>query len=485
MDNNLKQEAIKEAEDYWEKNLKENFKTNLNTCLAEALKNIKNELKNFDESMKSYIQSLQINFEENFNFQCSQLQKQIGNDDNNDNNNIFNNDIIQNNLNNNNNNNVEKNNNNNFDNKFNNNVNDNNNNDIESDEMLRKIKINFNAIAEPPLKNIILPINSNPLINLIFNSLVNIRHLLLYYMNPTKEEKIMKKSNGINNILGPVFLKLIDHSWKSKFNEYTPEKMHQILKNLMKGDYNTQNPGLIYKYILSQLHSELCPNELNNGNIEKDPYLKYNEDKVFEDFQKNYQNTKISNCLYNIIKTQKRCEGCGTIQYSMENLPIIDIFLQANENDKYNNISFKEHFNSLLLDKEEEIVKEDCIICNIKKDKVVSKNLYYSSDLIIININRDKDPNNLVQFNYPEVFEKKDIINDKNDKSFKNIIYEIFCVIKKDKANNNSQFKLFCKNFINNQWYSYDNRNIKISNLNEAISDSRNTYLIIYKNKLA
>ena len=83
MDNNLKQEAIKEAEDYWEKNLKENFKTNLNTCLAEALKNIKNELKNFDESMKSYIQSLQINFEENFNFQCSQLQKQIGNDDNN------------------------------------------------------------------------------------------------------------------------------------------------------------------------------------------------------------------------------------------------------------------------------------------------------------------------------------------------------------------------------------------------------------------
>ena len=116
-------------------------------------------------------------------------------------------------------------------------------------------------------------------------------------MNPSKEEKIMKKSNGINNILGPVFLKLIDHSWKSKFNEYTPEKMHQILKNLMKGDYNTQNPGLIYKYILSQLHSELCPNELNNGNIEKDPYLKYNEDKVFEDFQKNYQNTKISNCL--------------------------------------------------------------------------------------------------------------------------------------------------------------------------------------------
>lgn len=304
-------------------------------------------------------------------------------------------------------------------------------------------------------------------------------------MNPSKEEKIMKKSNGINNILGPVFLKLIDHSWKSKFNEYTPEEMHQILKNLMKGDYNTQNPGLIYKYILSQLHSELCPNELNNGNIEKDPYLKYNEDKVFEDFQKNYQNTKISNCLYNIIKTQKRCEGCGTIQYSMENLPIIDIFLQANENDKYNNISFKEHFNSLLLDKEEEIVNEDCIICNIKKDKVVSKNLYYSSDLIIININRDKDPNNLVQFNYPEVFEKKDIINDKNDKSFKNIIYEIFCVIKKDKANNNSQFKLFCKNFINNQWYSYDNRNIKISNLNEAISDSRNTYLIIYKNKLA
>ena len=119
-----------------------------------------------------------------------------------------------------------------------------------------KIHIDFHNVKNPSLKNIILSPDFNPLINLILNCFINIRTFTLYYLNPTKESKIMRKTNGNPNILGPVFLKLLDHGWKSKVDEYTPSELHQILKKLMKENYKTQNPGLIFHFILSQLNND-------------------------------------------------------------------------------------------------------------------------------------------------------------------------------------------------------------------------------------
>ena len=291
----------------------------------------------------------------------------------------------------------------------------------------------------------------------------------------------MRKTNGNPNILGPVFLKLLDHGWKSKFDEYTPSELHQILKKLMKENYNTQNPGLIFHFILYQLNEELRPEPLNE-NIPSNPHIIFNREKVFELFRRHYGlPLKIQNSFYNVIEIEKRCSICGTISYSFENLPIINIYLEAQAENIYNNISLLEHFQTLLTDKNEEKITEDCLACGSKSNKFISKNILDTNEIIIINLNRFNDPNNMVEFKYPEKIEKKNLINQSKTTNYKNFKYEIFVVLKQYKINNNFQYILYIKNFVNNTWYSYNNQNIRKTDINEATSDYKNTCLIIYQ----
>ena len=76
----------------------------------------------------------------------------------------------------------------------------------------------------------------------------------MYYLNPIKEDKILKisKENPNKAYLGPSFLKLLDHLWKSNQKEYAPMKIHNFLKKSMKNDYNTNDAGLIIQYILKK-----------------------------------------------------------------------------------------------------------------------------------------------------------------------------------------------------------------------------------------
>ena len=447
MENNIKEEAKKEAEEYWEKYLKNNFNEQINKYLMNSLFDLKNRMKKFDESLTNHIQILDKEFSKKFENQISEIQKKSGlfekNKIKNQNNNIF----------------------------------------KTEDEILRKEPIDLKSIKIPSLKKINLPPDSNQLINLIFYCLVNIKTLISYYFNPSKEQKIMWKSKDKPNILGTSFLKLIDNYWKSKSNEYTPTEIHQILKNIMKNDYYTQNPGLIFQYILFELNSELSQKYLNeNKNINNEPYLIFKRNEMLEIFKKNGESVKISNCFFNIIETEKRCESCDSSQYSFENLPIINIFLQENEENHYNKISFIEHFRTLLINKKEEIFNEKCLICEIEKNKFVSKHVLDTTEIIIININRDNDLNNKVELNYPEKIEKKDFINENKNDNFYNLKYELFCTIKKYRNNNNLEFKLFCKNFVNEKWYLYNDKYIKETNIKDAMSDGKYISLIIYRN---
>ena len=206
MEDKIKQDAIKEAEEHWENGLKQKFKEQLTNCMIEPLSELNNQIKNFEKSMTNHILSLNEKFEKNYNKQMIQIQQQS---------NIQINNII-------------------------------NNNPIENKNELMKTHIDFSTYTNPPLKNLILPNDSNILINLILYCFINIRTFISYYLNPAKKEKIMWKSKDNPNKLGTAFLNLLDHYWKSKLDEYSPLDIHQILNNLMKNNYNTQNPGLIY-----------------------------------------------------------------------------------------------------------------------------------------------------------------------------------------------------------------------------------------------
>ena len=423
----IKQQIKRDIELYWENEIKKNCSLKINNYLEESLNGIKNELDKIDDLINNKIIELDKKFDKKLN------QKIIN----------------------------------------------------AEDEKLRKRIIKFNELKYPPLINLKLLNDTNPLINIIFQSLSNIRQIVLYYLNPEKEEKILLKSKENPNkiYLCPSFLKLLDHLWKSNKKKYSPIEIHKNLKKLMLDNYNTNDASIIINYILNKLHEELNFNQINDNNEKKikDSYAHYNKKEIIKIFQHIYIKNKsqISDTFFSTIKIKKRCLNCNTQpEYYFEAYPLINIYLEENLDDNYNKISFESHLKTLLNKKEEEHINDFCLICDSNQKKLVTKDIYSTSEVIIFNINREYDQKNTVSFLYPESFNGKKIIN----KAIDLPDYELKSVIKRVKNNNNMEYITFYKDFIDHNWYFYNNDKIQLvqNNYKDYIFDEKNTIVLIY-----
>ena len=424
MEEESKEQIRKEIEELWEKELNQTFSNKINNCINETFQTLDKKLKIFDLYVNQNIESLDKIYKEKWE------KKKV---------------------------------------------------DFESDEELRKKPIHLDEFKSPPLVKI-LSFNTNYLINLILYCLSNVKTLLSYYFNSKKEEKIKKKSkeNPNNAYLGPSFLKLLDHIWKSTDKEYFPKEIHENLKKLMLNNYHSNDCGYITNFILNQLHKELIDNyEIFNYN---DPYLPFNKAEYFNEFMKyiGKNKTKISDLFDSFIKMKKTCESCKKVEYYLEPNVVINIYLECSNQTNIifnNNLNLEEHLNNLLIEKEQAMIFENCIYCKSKRNKLVIKNLLSITEVIIFNINRKKDPNYQISFNYPEFFDGKKII--KNELNINLPKYMLIGVIKKIQNNNNNYIAIY-RSFINNQWYWYNNQNIGIVQNQNDIFDNKNACLLIY-----
>ena len=383
----------------------------------------------------------------------------------------------------------------------------NNNNYYEDDDkILRKKEIDFQNLKELNFVYLSFLQNSNPLINIVLQCLSNIEYLAMYYLNPEKEGKILKKSkdNPNNTYLGPSFLTLLDHLWKSQHKEYAPLEIHKVLKKLMKNNYNTNDASIIINFILNELDVELSLNQ--NDNIEQDdPHEHYDEGKIREKFinKFNQNHNQISDTFFSSIETNKKCLNSNhkdvKNEYYFETTPSINIYLtESNEiicdNPETQKLSLEEYFKKLLIEKDKEYV-ENCVTCESSQKKSIIKEVFTISTVLIIVINRDQDPNNTRYFKYPEKIDSDKIINinkevvingKKIQFQLEIMNYELGAVIKKNKnKDNNFEFTAFYKNFIDNKWYLYNNQKIMLiqSDYEYYVFDEKNAYVLIYYKK--
>ena len=417
MDKKIIEQVNKEVEEMLERE-KKSFSNKINKCFDDSIKELKEKLDNPNSSLNKLIQDLEIKF---------------------------------------------------------------NVNEKENDDNLRKQIIDVDHMQNPPLINLLFIKDTNPLVNIVLYCLSNIKTLIRYYFNPKKEEKILYKvrTDPINCYLGPSFLELLDNLWKGKKKEYCPEKIHQTLKKLMRDDYATKDPSVIINYILTKLNEELKDNNKIDDNKDlDDPYDVFNEQKVHDDYWKrfNKERTKIKVSFYSTIKQTVRCMECKNNPcFSYETSPILNIYLNQENAEDLNFEDFKSH----LIEKDKEMIDEQCMIClgGELKLKIVNKNIKYTPEVLIININRKKDPNCKISFKYPEQFDIQKIINQEMEISD----YHLTTVIKKD---NNNNFIAFFKSCINEQWYSYNNTNIElVHNYKNYIFDDKKACILIYIGK--
>jgi hypothetical protein len=330
---------------------------------------------------------------------------------------------------------------------------------ISNNRVLNPKKIDITKINKMYVK-LILSDDINPLINLIIQCLTNIKTFCAYYLNPKKEEKILSKSRKNPNgfYLGPAYLKLLKDIWGDQRGEYSPIEIHNILKKLMENDYNSNNSGCIMKFILNQLYLEL---NLDNNQLINLEHVK--------DLN-NFPNNKILNASYPYIRTKKYCLSCKNLldKYYIVS-PVINIYLDANYG-KSNKFNLENNLNDLLIERGKGKIIDNCFKCNRQQDIQIIKYISTPSEITIFHIDRKNDPNHNISLSYG--FSMK----------LSKIEYKLITVIKclpsyKDVY---CPYIAYIRSFNNHNWYSYDNKDIKLCNNENEILEDKYASLLIY-----
>ena len=328
------------------------------------------------------------------------------------------------------------------------------------------IKFDIKKLKSPRLVKLPKTNDTNFLINLILQCLCNIKPLILYFLNPEKEEKIFKKSreDKTGTYLSPQFFDLIINVYKRSNNVYNPIKLHDKLKKLMNDDYNSDNPGTIIKFIIDQLHKELK----NNESSSEDPEFNIDKKSAFNIYRCNFtvNLSKISEEFYSSIKiiiTSKE----GQQKYLYEAISVFDLNLS---NSKKENLDLKKDFKVLFIDKD---IKEKYCKNNEEFNTKETKTI---SNVFIININRNKDQKQYLE--YPFNLQDIDLIEQK----YNNIReFELKGVIIIKNINNENIYYAYIKSFVNKKWYLFDDNNIELVEDENKVIDKENASLLIYK----
>ena len=314
--------------------------------------------------------------------------------------------------------------------------------------------------------------NFNFIINPILFCLATLDIITEFSLKETEDnKKILNIIQGNNSFIDN-FISLMKSMREKNFVNPHYKSVHKCLSNIFNNfeKYMSQDPEFIIRTILETL--------------QKDIYLvKVN--------LKEYIPNIITDNFFSEIKKIKKCIKCKSICWERdeeENF-VFDLFLREPVEIKEEE-SLSSTFSNLLSGENEDKMK--CQSCNEELSNTT--NFEVLKNYLILNINRDKDPNNEMKLKYSNILN----ITDSTEKEYKfelilaltdietaknNLNIEQKKIINKRNKNN---FKIFFKNFINNKYYKFINGKFIVENngnMEDEISQHKPN-ILIYKKQI-
>ena len=306
----------------------------------------------------------------------------------------------------------------------------------------------------------------NYLINPIIFCLANLEVIVELSFGERKEIKdIIQKIKG-NNPFILYFIYLIRNMRDKRNLAVDYVSIHNYLKQVLGGSeiYMSQDPKFLINSILSILETEI-----------KLP---------------NYQGNNIPNIITDnfstTIKTSEICNSCKLlVKESKEKQLVSELYLHK----PVINIteSLFSTFSSLLTKEEKKI----CEYC--KNPLTTKKSIENSKKYLILNLNRENDPDKKMKLKYSNVLT---IEETKDNQENQEVNYELISAladindvennVKLDQKNlnkiNRDKLKIYFKNFINNKWYKVINGKLEDfnGNIEEELSNIMPN-ILIYK----
>ena len=299
-----------------------------------------------------------------------------------------------------------------------------------------------------------------------------------------KKGEILAKKD-INKLVYS-YLEVLENIWENdNIKDYPPYNFKDIISKmnpLFKGIQANDSKDLVL-FLLENMHNQL--NKVKNVNNQQneeviDQYNFYKNLKSFtEYFKKNFQSI-ISDIFYGMNNSQMKCLNCNIITHNIQCYNLLIIPLE--EVRKFKNrmekiVSIRECFE--YNQKCDYMTGQNQIYCNNCKQMANSMNnttLIYGPKVLIINLNRGKGLQFDVKINFDEYIDIKDFIYYKTSPSR----YRLIGVVTHfGPSGMSGHFIAFCRSFIDNNWYKYNDSIVTLSNFME-VTNTGVPYILFY-----
>ena len=370
---------------------------------------------------------------------------------------------------------------------LNNNINNQNlmNNNIKKNQLKKRIQsanhkriINKNKIEikksfTAGLNNI----GATCYMNATLQCLAHIKKLTKYLLKPEHFQTIIK--NKFKCKLTEAYLTVLVNLWQNvNINNYSPYNFKQIISDmntLFRGNQANDSKDLIL-FLLETMHNELNkplinPKSAQDNNI-INPHDFNQALKCFKKVFINNYNSVISNIFYGFFDSIMKCKRCKIITHNIQCYNILIFPLEEVRKFKKrheNIVSLLECFE--YYQKEEIMSGQNQIYCNncgSMSDSINRNKLIASPNILILNLNRGKGLQFNIKIEFEEYLDIKNFLYFKDSDDIPNF-YEIIGIITHfGPSSNDGHFIAFCKSFVDEKWYKYNDSIVSPSSFNEA-----------------
>ena len=302
--------------------------------------------------------------------------------------------------------------------------------------------------------------------------------------NNLLKNRIEIKNDKYKKKLANAFVEVLENLWEKNLEYYAPYNFKALISKmnpLFEGVKANDSKDLVL-FLLETMHNEL--NKVKNIPQFDDNINQYNFLESFQSFGKYFGNnfqSIISDIFYGMYNSQMKCLNCNIITHNVQCYNILIIPLEEvrkYKNRMYNYVTIRECFE--YYQKLEYMSEENQIYCNNCKQMANSANnttLIIGPKILVINLNRGKGIQYNIKLDFTETLNIHDFIYFK-DSPFK---YKLIGVVTHfGPSGDSGHFIAFCRSFVNDQWYKYNDAMVTSSSFIEA-RDTGIPYILFYQ----
>ena len=336
-------------------------------------------------------------------------------------------------------------------------------------------KFSFSRKFQPTKTGLINLVDTSYL-NAVLQLIGNIDLFVNYFLNP-------KHTKGINDdirhkplsfVIHRLFLHLYPEIIKEGKEKYKPDSIKLVLGQL-NSVYNSikkRNPNELLSFILDTLHNELNIAK-NNNNQFLNPDIT-DKTKVIKIVSQNFgmsYNSIISNNLNWFEIKETKCTTCNTSFFNLNTFNTFELDIVGTYQIKNNPITILDCLQYYIMGKPQFLICKQC-----KNNSKFMKNtkIYCSPRYFVFSLDRKNLDNSLLQIPFL-VDEKINIYNFLENKGAPSQ-YQLTGII--SYCMNYKKYISFCLCPIDNQWYTFDDENIQLTQINEVINSHNNNNFI-------